>query len=636
MTAQTAQSIPINRIAPNRYQKRDVTRESVADLIESILEHGLQSKPVGREHPDRPGWIELASGHRRHLAFVVLAEADPKTYGQIEIDVRPLSDRALYDACVIENAQREDLSPLEKADLLADYMERFKVSQTEAGKLFNLKTQGAVSNLIKLRGLSAPIRPFVGQKGGLPERHARGLVALARSLPDQALAIAQRVVKADSDEKDGVFEDALRDVLQKHGQGLWHPPFDPRQQYALDGFTVEAAKAGLTELPVCHGCPFNLERNSSHYCIRPACYNLKAKVAVQDEIEKAVKKLGLPLAAKGESTTIVYDGSSDSHSDKQRADKLIRAKLPELRLVPNPKRETASYYLSDVFGTTHLALAATSKAVVERWLADNEGKSVKAPTAKPANETAAQKAKRIAREAEDDRQRRAERAQALQAKYDVLWLLENTAGVVAQRIRISGGVLKWVAEETDRRHSVAHTQWPEFGAIEDRIQKAGEAGSEDALRQHIVLDVLGEDVLGYRKSEEAYDWSRAQGLVEEVAEGEVFGVSLPDGWNKPPIHHTAFNCWTCGRFTPGPKITQRDTAEGWGVLKTGVVHCPDHAPKDVAKAQVVIKSAKLAKQQAVKKTATRARMGAGKPTRVRRNANGKARVAKKAAKKKVR
>ena len=62
------------------------------------------------------------------------------------------------------------------------------------------------------------------------------------------------------------------------------------------------------------------------------------------------------------------------------------------------------------------------------------------------------------------------------------------------------------------------------------------------------------------------------------------GLKQPAGWDKPPVHQTASNCWHCGQFSSLDRLTQRDLDEGWHVIYQGPdlldVTCPDcgHQP----------------------------------------------------------
>ena len=75
---------------------------------------------------------------------------------------------------------------------------------------------------------------------------------------------------------------------------------------------------------------------------------------------------------------------------------------------------------------------------------------------------------------------------------------------------------------------------------------------------------------------------KARHVVEEV-----LGLKLQTGWDKPPIHHTDANCWTCGQFTPGPSITGVDRAAGWEAHVGGAVTCSPECKRKLDRAASV-------------------------------------------------
>lgn len=108
------QEVNLSTLLPCRYQTRRFDFDDSKDTVllgmgESIKVDGVIEPVVARNHPDKPGHLELAAGERRLRASAL---AGKKT---IPCIVRDLDDDALFRVCVVENVQREELRPLEEA-----------------------------------------------------------------------------------------------------------------------------------------------------------------------------------------------------------------------------------------------------------------------------------------------------------------------------------------------------------------------------------------------------------------------------------------------------------------------------------------------------------------------------------------
>lgn len=108
--------VPVADVVPSPWQpRRNITAESVRELADSIAKAGQLQPVVTRELPD--GRHELLAGGRRHRAHQVL-EAET-----IDAHVLDVDDDQAREIVLIENAQREDVPPLEEAELLARLVE---------------------------------------------------------------------------------------------------------------------------------------------------------------------------------------------------------------------------------------------------------------------------------------------------------------------------------------------------------------------------------------------------------------------------------------------------------------------------------------------------------------------------------
>lgn len=93
----------------NPRRRIDPEKQSFKELVESIKANGILQLPVGRPHPTQAGKIDLRAGHRRYAAGVA---AGMKVIAMV---IRDLDDRTAMEVTVLENLQREDLTPMEEA-----------------------------------------------------------------------------------------------------------------------------------------------------------------------------------------------------------------------------------------------------------------------------------------------------------------------------------------------------------------------------------------------------------------------------------------------------------------------------------------------------------------------------------------
>jgi ParB/RepB/Spo0J family partition protein len=591
---------PLDQVSNNPWQTRVIEDNAhVVSLAESIAASGLLQTPLARPHPDGkfpPGHpdvhVQLAFGHSRLAAYRLLAsgavpDMDPRDWQAMPVEIRDLTDRQMSDLAAEENTRRKNLSAIEIAAAIQKRMADFHLTQLEAGAPFGYKSQGAVANLLRLLALPEAVQASI-HNGELPERAARELLLVNRLDPAQAARIAGQAMKVEERDRAEAVTQAISEFLRNKGRRLRNAPFDlnwPKQPIKVEQ-PVEGQPA---EVRACLGCPFFFHYDRQELCAFVECYDLKAQMAVADHLRRVSTKTGIPIAAPSEKVKIVYDGHQaleglgNYWNARERATKLVRAGLPELRLVA---AKESNHSLNDIVGSEFVALAATQPAAITRWLNANgsERKALSAAAGKPAKpETPAQKSKRLAAEEREMEARRSGRAAFLKEKQDVLWLLESAAQHIGERLEVSGNALKFLLNLVHNRYTVSASMWPEFAAVEEEIWKEAQH-SEDNARQHVALDVLAQTVLGFHKPQDAYVWQNALDAIENLAY-EDFGVEakkLPAIWNKPPKHKTDFNCWTCGRFASSTRLTKRDHEAGWTItlMKGGGafdVACPDCA-----------------------------------------------------------
>jgi len=170
--------VPVAQVRPNPYQPRRAFDETaLSELAESLRSSGLLQPIVVR--PANGGY-ELIAGERR------LRAADRLGWTEIGAVVREVDDRTLLTLALVENLQRDQLSPIDEALGYRRLMEEFGVSQTDLADLVG-RSRPAVANALRLLKLPDDVQDLV-HVGRLTMGHARALLQLTdfRAIPKLA------------------------------------------------------------------------------------------------------------------------------------------------------------------------------------------------------------------------------------------------------------------------------------------------------------------------------------------------------------------------------------------------------------------------------------------------------------------
>ncbi len=141
--------VDMAKLRPNPDQPRKTfDDESLQGLADSIAQHGLlQPVAVAKDPENEEGYI-IVAGERRFRAYERL---------QRETIPAVMTSGNLDEIALIENVQRENLSPLEEAEALSKMMERHGYTQEELGKIIG-KARNTVNELLKLTSLPQLIK----------------------------------------------------------------------------------------------------------------------------------------------------------------------------------------------------------------------------------------------------------------------------------------------------------------------------------------------------------------------------------------------------------------------------------------------------------------------------------------------
>lgn len=176
-------TLPIERLAPGSLQPRQRFDESeLESLAESIKSSGLLQPILVRPRPGHPEEYEIVAGERRWRA------AQIARLHEVPVIIRELADAKALEIALIENVQREDLSPIEEARAYQRLIAEFGHSQGELAAQLG-KSRSHVANTLRLLSLPEAIQDLV-QDGSLSAGHGRALIGA-----DDAEKLAQRCLK---------------------------------------------------------------------------------------------------------------------------------------------------------------------------------------------------------------------------------------------------------------------------------------------------------------------------------------------------------------------------------------------------------------------------------------------------------
>lgn len=239
--AENIAQIPIDELQSNPLQPRGVvTPESLVDLVDSIREHGILEPLVVAKTP--AGYQIIAGERRWRSAKIVGLQTVPAI-------IRETTPQGMLEMAIVENVQRIDLNPLERARAFQRLNDEFNLSTSEIAQRVG-KSQAYVSNSLKLLSLPDAIKDGI-LSGLITEGHARALAAIS----DNRLMIeAYKIVLRESASVRRA-EDLARRMKQQHGiaamQQLNHiisEETDRIRKEIEDALAVQAGQPGRTRV----------------------------------------------------------------------------------------------------------------------------------------------------------------------------------------------------------------------------------------------------------------------------------------------------------------------------------------------------------------------------------------------------
>ncbi len=164
----TLRNLKITEVEPNREQPRKrFEQESLEELANSIKEYGLIQPIVVTK---KEGYFSIVAGERRWRAS--------KLAGLTEIPaiIREDDEKVNSEISLIENMQREDLNPYEKAVGVKTLIDKYGLSQEDVGKKIG-KSRSTIANTIRILNLEPRVLEMA-KEGKLTEGHCKALLAI--------------------------------------------------------------------------------------------------------------------------------------------------------------------------------------------------------------------------------------------------------------------------------------------------------------------------------------------------------------------------------------------------------------------------------------------------------------------------
>ncbi len=160
--------IPTNQLEPNPLQPRNIINtDSISELVESIREHGILEPLIVAE---TPAGFQIIAGERRWRAARILK----LTY--VPAIVKKTSPQQMLEMAIVENVQRKDLNPIERAKAFLRLKEEFSLDNHQIAKKVS-KSVPYVINVLKLLQLPDAIKDGL-LSGLITEGHARALSSI--------------------------------------------------------------------------------------------------------------------------------------------------------------------------------------------------------------------------------------------------------------------------------------------------------------------------------------------------------------------------------------------------------------------------------------------------------------------------
>ena len=207
-------TLKITEVEPNRDQPRKTFKqESLEELAESIKTYGIIQPIVVSK---RDGYYGIVAGERRWRAAKLAGlEEIPAIIRQDD------DEQTNREIALIENIQREDLNPYDKALGIRSLMDKYGMTQEEVSKKIG-KSRSSISNTVRILNLAPDVIELV-KEGKLTEGHCKALAAITDEKRQYETAV--RMIERG---------ESVRQAEQKHLRTKKEKRLDPKYKYLYD------------------------------------------------------------------------------------------------------------------------------------------------------------------------------------------------------------------------------------------------------------------------------------------------------------------------------------------------------------------------------------------------------------------
>ena len=177
---QVKKTLRLSDMEPNRQQPRKAfAEEAIAALADSIRQYGMLQPILVRPYQ---GTYQIVAGERRWRAARMLG------LDEVPVIIKEISDGEAMEIALIENLQRENLTPMEDANGYRQLMEQYGMTQEAVAKTVG-RSRSAVANALRLLQLPEEIQMLL-ESGAISAGHGKALLAIAN--PEKQLEAAKR------------------------------------------------------------------------------------------------------------------------------------------------------------------------------------------------------------------------------------------------------------------------------------------------------------------------------------------------------------------------------------------------------------------------------------------------------------
>lgn len=177
---QVKKTLRLSDMEPNRQQPRKAfAEEAIAALADSIRQYGMLQPILVRPYQ---GTYQIVAGERRWRAARMLG------LDEVPVIIKEISDGEAMEIALIENLQRENLTPMEEANGYRQLMEQYGMTQEAVAKAVG-RSRSAVANALRLLQLPEEIQMLL-ESGAISAGHGKALLAIAN--PEKQLEAAKR------------------------------------------------------------------------------------------------------------------------------------------------------------------------------------------------------------------------------------------------------------------------------------------------------------------------------------------------------------------------------------------------------------------------------------------------------------